>query len=114
MPEPGTLTVTVASDDTAHVVRLEGELDLNTRGQLETLLDGLGKPPLIVILDFSALTFVDSTGLKTVLNEHRRAKAEGYEFVVAGASGPVRNTFRLTALDLSLPMATDVASVLGG
>jgi anti-sigma B factor antagonist len=113
MTEPGTLTVDVTSDDTAHVVRLEGELDLNTRAELETLLDGLAKPPLIVVLDFSALTFVDSTGLKSVLNEHRRAKAEGYEFVVAGATGPVRDTFRLTALDLSLPMAPDVASVIG-
>jgi anti-anti-sigma factor len=113
MVEPGTLTVVAESDDTAHVVRVAGELDVNTKGQLEAVLIGLAKPPLIVILEVSDLTFVDSTGLKAVLVEHRRARDQGYEFVLAGAHGPVRETLRLTALDLTLPLAPDVDSVLG-
>lgn len=112
--QAGSLEVEVRSDDTAHVVRVAGELDLETRGQLETALDGLAKPPLIVVLDFSGLTFVDSTGLKTLLNEHRRAREEGYEFVIAGSRPAIRDIFRVTALDITLPLADDVASVLGG
>jgi anti-sigma B factor antagonist len=113
MPEPGTLTVAVESDDTAHVVRIAGELDVNTRGDVDAVLAGLSKPPLIVILEVSDLVFIDSTGLKSVLNEHRRAREAGYEFVLVGALGPVRETLRLTALDLTLPLAPDVASVIG-
>lgn len=112
--QAGSLEIEVRSDDTAHVVRVAGELDLETRGQLETALDGLAKPPLIVVLDFSGLTFVDSTGLKTLLNEHRRAREEGYEFVIAGSRPAIRDIFRVTALDITLPLADDVASVLGG
>jgi anti-sigma B factor antagonist len=109
----GSLTIRVASDDTAHVLHVAGELDLNTRTELEAVLAALPKPPLIVVLEFSELTFVDSTGLKSLLNEHRRARAEQYEFAIAGAHGPVREVFRITALDISLPLVPDVASVVG-
>jgi anti-anti-sigma factor len=105
------LRLSVESDDTVHVVRLEGELDLTTRDALAAALTDLPKPPRIVVADFSALTFVDSTGLKTILEEHRRARAEQYEFVIAGAYGAVRDTLRLTALDLTLPLVDDVAAV---
>jgi anti-sigma B factor antagonist len=117
MPGPeqaGSLTLRVESDDTAHVVHVAGELDLNTRVELEAALAALPKPPLIVVLEFSDLTFVDSTGLKSLLNEHRRARAEKYEFAIAGAHGPVREVFRITALDITLPLVPDVASVTGG
>lgn len=113
MTEPGTLTVAVESDDTAHVVRLAGELDLNTRNDLRDVLAALAKPPLIVVLDATQLAFADSTGLKTLLEEHRKARDESYEFVIAGATGAVREALRLTALDLSLPLAGNVAEVLG-
>jgi anti-sigma B factor antagonist len=112
--QAGSLEVEVRSDDTAHVVRVAGELDINTRGELEAALNGLAKPPMIVVLDFSDLTFVDSTGLKTLLNEHRRAREERYEFAIAGARPEVREIFRITALDITLPLASDVASVIGG
>jgi anti-sigma B factor antagonist len=116
MPEPehaGTITITVESDATAHVVRVAGELDLNSRIELEAVLAGLSKPPQIVVLEFSELTFVDSTGLKSLLNEHRKARAEKYEFAIAGAHGAVREVFRITALDITLPLVPDVASVVG-
>ncbi|WP_349294557.1 STAS domain-containing protein [Baekduia alba] len=63
---------------------------MSTGPQLEALLADLPKPPMIVVLDFSDLTFIDSTALRVLLSEHRRARAEGYEFVIAGAAGPVR------------------------
>jgi anti-sigma B factor antagonist len=111
-PAPPSLTVTVASDDTAHVVRAAGELDVSTREELQSALDGLAKPPQIVALDFTDLAFVDSTGLAAVLKEHHRARDEGYELVVVGATGPVRDAFRLTAMDITLPMADDLKAVL--
>ena len=111
-PSPN-FSLSTESDDTAHVVRVEGELDLSTGGELETLLAALSKPPLIVVLDFTALTFIDSTALRVLLTEHRKARAEGYEFVIAGAQGPVREVFRITAFDITLPLVTDVASALG-
>jgi anti-sigma B factor antagonist len=107
------LTISTESNDTAHIVTVTGELDLNSRTELEAVLNGLDKPPMIVVLEVSGLNFIDSTGLKTLLNEHRRARAERYEFAIAGALGPVREAFRITAMDITLPLVPDVASVTG-
>jgi anti-anti-sigma factor len=110
----GTIEIRTESDETAHVVYVKGELDLQTRVELDAVLAALAKPPMIVVLEFSELTFIDSSGLKCVLNEHRRARAEHYEFAIAGASRAVREVFRITALDITLPLVPDVASVTGG
>ena len=109
---PPRFAVTVRSDDRAHVVALEGELDLDTRHELEAALDTLRKPPTLVALDLSALALIDSTGLKTILDEHHRARAEGYELAITGAQGVVRQAFRITALDLTLPLADDLGELL--
>jgi anti-sigma B factor antagonist len=112
-PSSPDFTLSTESSDTAHVVRVEGELDLSTGPRLAALLAELPKPPMIVVLDFAALTFIDSTALRVLLTEHRRAREEHYEFVIAGATGPVREVFRITAFDITLPLVPDVASAIG-
>jgi hypothetical protein len=37
---------------------------------------------------------------------------DGFEFAIAGAIGPVLDVLRLTGLDVALPMAPDVASIV--
>ena len=37
---------------------------------------------------------------------------DGFDFVVAGATEPVLRVLRITGLDVTLPMAPDVASAL--
>jgi anti-anti-sigma factor len=81
--------------------------------QLRDALAGLSRPPALVILDLSRLAFADSTRLREILVEHRRAQREGYDFVIAVSAGPVRRLFELTALDMTLILVDDVDSALG-
>ncbi|MGW3355455.1 STAS domain-containing protein [Streptomyces bungoensis] len=67
--DPGTLTV-----------RLRGELDYDTSDDLlDAVLEQLtaGQAPRDVRLDFGDLTWIDSTGLSTLLMIHRRASTLG-------------------------------------
>ena len=66
-----------------------------------------------IILDLTGLEFIDSTGLRLAVTEHDRAGLDGFEFVITGAAGAVLKVLRLTGLDVTLPLAPDVASVLG-
>jgi hypothetical protein len=50
--------------------------------------------------------------LRLALTEHRRAEADGFDFVLAGATEPILHVLRVTGLDVALPMAPDVASAL--
>jgi anti-sigma B factor antagonist len=96
----------------ASIVRISGELDLATVPQLRDALDALSRPPALVILDLARLAFADSTGLRAMLIEHRRAERDGYDFVITAATGPVRRLFQLTALDMTLVLVDDVDSAI--
>jgi anti-sigma B factor antagonist len=107
------LNIAVARDETTAIVRLMGELDLATAPILDAALQDLEAPCERVVLDLSRLTFIDSTGLRLVFSAHRRAVSDGFDLVLAGANGHVLEILHLTALNVTLPMAPDVASSLG-
>jgi anti-sigma B factor antagonist len=106
--------VTVQRSSGTAVVQPTGELDLESAQTLGDVLRGLEPPCDRVILDLSRLTFIDSTGLRLAVSEHRRAELDGFDFVVAGATEPVLRVLRVTGLDVMLPMAPDVVSALDG
>jgi anti-sigma B factor antagonist len=102
----------VVSEQTA-IVHVAGELDLATAPELDEVLHGLERECARIVLDLSHLRFIDSTGLRLAVIEQHRATMDGFEFAIAGATGPVLEALRLTGLDITLPMAPDVASVVG-
>jgi anti-sigma B factor antagonist len=95
------------------VVRVSGELDIATVPALADVLRGLEQPCDRVVVDLSGLTFIDSTGLTLAVTEHHRAANDGFELVLAGATENVLKVLRLTGLDVTMPMAPDLASALG-
>jgi anti-anti-sigma factor len=97
----------------AAMVRVVGKLGVATTPQRADVLDGLKSPCDRVVLDVSALTFIDSAGLRLAVGAVQRANANGFEFVLAGADGQVSRVQRLTGLDVTLPMAPTVATALG-
>ena len=104
--------VTVQRSSGTAVVHVAGELDLASAPALADALRNLEPPCDHVILDLSRLTFIDSTGLRLAISEHRRAELDGFDFVIAGATEPILRVLRVTGLDVALPMAPDVASAL--
>ena len=104
--------VSVQRSSNTAIVRVAGELDLESAPALAGTLDRLERPCHRVVLDLSQLTFIDASGLRLAVTEHQRAACDGFEFVLAGAVGPVLKVFRLTGLDVLLPMAPDLRSAL--
>ena len=104
--------VSVEHAGSTAIVRLAGELDLATAPELADVLHGLEPACQRIILDVTGLEFIDSTGLRLAVVEHDRAAVDGFEFVIAGAAGSVLKVLRLTGLDVTLPLAPDVASAL--
>src|SRR3954454_5091815 len=113
MTAPALEVSAVVSENTA-IVHVAGELDLATAPELDEVLHGLERECARIVLDLSHLRFIDSTGLRLAVIEHHRATMDGFEFAIAGATGPVLDVLRLTGLDTELPMAPDVASVADG
>jgi anti-sigma B factor antagonist len=74
-----------------------GELDMRTVPLLERALEAVDQlKPARVILDFSELSFVDSTGVHAIVRAHIRATEKGGVLVVMNSSESVRKVFQLT------------------
>jgi anti-sigma B factor antagonist len=79
-------------------LRLIGELDLATHPEIETLiLQRLETEPSIVI-DLSGLTFMDSSGLRTLIQVKKAADALRRPFALVRGPSPVHKVFEITGL----------------
>jgi stage II sporulation protein AA (anti-sigma F factor antagonist) len=77
-----------------------GELDVASGPALEhavgRVLDGQGAD---FRLDLSTLTFIDSTGARSLVRVHRRLESIGRRLVIVSPSPPVRRVIELLGLD---------------
>lgn len=81
------------------VVRLfpRGEIDMATAPLLEEALAIVEESrPAALILDFSGITFMDSTGLHALVRAHGRASQRGRVLAVVNGGENVQRLFELT------------------
>lgn len=101
--DPGALTIEAGMNGDTYILALAGELGLETFDRFElafeaAMVSGADR----IRLDIERLTFVDSTGLQSLMRAKRRTDASGRLRMTRG-NGDVADLFRLTALDLVLP-----------
>ena len=76
-----------------------GELDIATAGLLdEELVKAHELGPKLVVLDLRGLTFLDSTGIRTILAADARAQEDGAGLRIVRAPEEVDRIFRLTGI----------------
>jgi anti-sigma B factor antagonist len=81
------------------IVAVQGELDLATAPELLRELQGTLVLPLKgVSVDLSALTFLDSSGIHTLLVAKANAEERGIEFTVTAVSRPGRYVLDIAGL----------------
>jgi anti-anti-sigma factor len=90
-------------DDGAIVISIEGELDLSTAPELREAMFGAfeGSPEGGVWLDFAGCTFIDSTGLRVIIEGSRRAGEGAGKLGVLNLSEQPQRLFELTSVDRS-------------
>jgi anti-sigma B factor antagonist len=89
----------VVPDGDVVQVRPFGELDIATAPQVaaplgELSADGHRK----VVLDLAGLTFVDSTGMRVIVEAHQAAARHGIEFEVLPGPPAVQRAFEVAGL----------------
>jgi anti-sigma B factor antagonist len=102
-PEP--FRVEERRDGDRAVLALHGELDLATIGDVRERLLALQARRTPLVLDLDGLTFMDSTGIRLVLQAAQEAERSGWEFSITRGSRPVRRVFEAAGLHDRLPFA---------
>lgn len=94
--ERGALHIEVVKLNGQAELHLMGELDAATVDRLEHAMQAAIEGGAInMVLDLSALEFIDSTGLNQLVVAHNRQRANGGEIVLRG---PTAQTFKLLGI----------------
>ena len=90
----------MARSTSANVLPLEGEIDLHVSPRLKRSLTSIiKKRPTHVIVDFSGVTFIDSSGLAVLIHALQDIKKYGGKLTLSGIKAEVRPIFEMARLD---------------
>jgi anti-anti-sigma factor len=92
------------------LVALNGELDLASVSQVTDVLEGLKPGPdglRHIVLDLRGLTFMDSTGLHTLLKQSEYARVNRHNLAVVRGTAAIERLLKLTAVDEALVLVDD-------
>src|SRR6185437_10617036 len=74
------LSLEVRREGDAAVVVARGDIDLSTLAKATAALDGARAGARSLVLDLRGVGFMDTSGLRLIIEEERRAAATGYRF----------------------------------
>jgi anti-anti-sigma factor len=102
-----------SSAEGAELLEVTGEIDIASASRLITgLNEAVGDCDKPVVVDLTAVEFMDSTGLALLLNAHRRLARRDQGFAIVCGGGPVRRVFEITDMVKTLNVRDDRESAV--
>jgi len=96
------------------VVELTGDVDLSCSPQArEIILDRLGAARNVLV-ELSAVTYIDSSGIASLVEGYQTAEKNNLEFGLVSVSEPVMRVLQLARLDTVFSIHSSVADRLQG
>lgn len=101
-PAPGSFSISSSIDGDTASIALHGELDLASAPALESSLNTIEQQtPGRLVIDLRDLRFMDSTGLRLLLQADARWRERGAQLVLRPGEPAVQRVFDVTgALDV--------------
>lgn len=105
MLRPTTFEITEQMEGETRVLSIVGELDLGTVGVLARQVDAkLAERPAGLTLNLTDLTFMDSSGLRLLIEFHDRSRRDEWKLTLVRSKHKRANAvLRLTGADSALP-----------
>jgi anti-sigma B factor antagonist len=112
-PGGDSMEITEEKQNDISIFRLNGRLDSNTSPEfegkiLETIENGTNK----LIIDFGALEYISSAGLRVVNKTLRQLKPSEGKLVLCSMQDYVREVFEIAGFDTFIPIASDMDEAL--
>jgi anti-anti-sigma factor len=95
------------------VIALSGDIDGTASDTLTAAYEqAAGAGPAVVALDFTAVSYINSTGIALIVSVLARARAQGRKVVAAGLSAHYREIFDITRLSDFIELFPDLDHAL--
>jgi len=102
----GELAMASERDGAVHTITLFGELDLATVDEVRHELEHAEASDVAsIVLDLSGLTFMDSTGVRLLVEAHARSRADSDRLVLIRGPVSVQRVLEITGVVDLLPFA---------
>jgi anti-sigma B factor antagonist len=86
------------------VVSFSGEIDLGASPRARALLLECVRRDRNLRVDLTAVTYIDSSGVASLIEAFQSARKHGTEFALVGVSASVRRVLELGRLDRIIPI----------
>lgn len=101
-------------DDRTVIVEAAGEIDLRCSAAFQqALLEPLEKNPQRMIVDLAQVTYMDSSGVASLVKLLSRVRRGKIELKLASLTPRVRSVFEITRLDTVFEICATVQEALG-
>ena len=100
MPQNPGFDLKVERRGATAILRLSGELDLTGAEDLESCVNELaGNSPDVVIIDLREVSFMDSTGLRSLIRARALETEADWKVKLVAGPAPVQKVLELTRMD---------------
>ncbi|MCM3489867.1 STAS domain-containing protein [Alkalihalophilus marmarensis] len=99
------LTIKIKDSSTHLVLSLIGEIDLSTAGELEETVNAISHKAEHITVDFTQVSFIDSTGIGAVISLILSSMDAPFELEFKGESPMVRELFEMVGVYKVLSVA---------
>jgi anti-sigma B factor antagonist len=92
----------MATEQQGHTtfLRFRGELDLAAKERFREVAESLERNGLRrVVLDLRGLTFIDSSGLRAIIDLWKRSQDDGFDLTIVRGGPSIARVFELVGLD---------------
>lgn len=106
------MNIEIEQNQKYHVVKLHGEVDLSNSRSIKKDIIKLIKRKNHVIVDFTQLQYIDSSGMASLVEAFNEAKESNTEFHIVGANGSPLQVLQLTRLNTVFKLSDTVDDVI--
>src|SRR5258708_12800199 len=96
------MQISTRTSNDIHIVAISGSMDITTSPEAQKSLDAVLAGAKKVALDFSALDYISSAGLRVLLGAAKRLRASGGTLGIFGLNQSFRHVFDISAFSTIL------------
>lgn len=92
-----------------HVVGVSGDVDLSNAEEVKNAIEtAMAAGAKEIVVDLRQVGFMDSTGLRVMIESHEKLEADGGKLAIVASEGPIERLFEITALHRYLSVSRDL------
>ncbi len=107
------MQISTRTSNDIHIVAIAGSLDSTTSPEAQKALDVVLASAKKVVLDFSALDYISSAGLRVLLGAAKQLRASGGTLRMFGLNQSVREVFEISGFSAILAVYKSEGEALG-